>query len=88
MGMSNGQKVYYVIMDTSDEALSDSLGVNFAPKLANAIGTTGVQKVTMTSGGLVDFPGTVTFGQGRPTSCGPRGRRPPRPASSHRPVDG
>jgi hypothetical protein len=51
-------------MDTSDQALSDSLGVNFAPKLANAKGTAGVQVVTMNNG-VVDFPGTVSFGHTR-----------------------
>lgn len=76
VGMSNGQKVYYVIMDTSNEALSDSLGVNFAPKLANAKGTKGVQVVTMTSGGLVNFPGTVTFGQKHVVVAGPGGFPP------------
>jgi hypothetical protein len=76
MGMSNGQTVYYVIMDTSNEALSDSLGVNFAPKLANAVGTKGVQKITMTPSGLVDFPGTVTFGQNHVVVAGPNGFPP------------
>src|SRR5580658_2168048 len=52
VGVSNGQTVYYVIMDTSDEPTSDALGVNFAPKLANAVGTKGVQKVTMTPSGV------------------------------------
>jgi hypothetical protein len=63
-GTSHGQTVYYVIMDTSDQALSDSLGVNFAPKLANAKATPGVQVVSLTNS-LVDFPGTVSFGHTR-----------------------
>ena len=76
VGMHNGQKIYYVIMDTSDEATSDSLGVNFAPKLANAKGSKGVQVVTMTSGGLVNFPGTVSFGHTRVVVPGPNGFPP------------
>jgi hypothetical protein len=74
-GTSHGQTVYYVVMDTSDQALSDSLGVNFAPKLANAKGTKAVQVVTMANG-LVDFPGTVSFGHKRVVTPGPTGFPP------------
>jgi hypothetical protein len=76
LGMSNGQKVYYVIMDTSDQSLSDSLGVNFAPKLANAKGTKGVQVVTVGANGVVNFPGTVSFGHKRVVVAGPNGFPP------------
>ncbi len=74
-GTSHGQTVYYVVMDTSDQALSDSLGVNFAPKLANGKGTAGVQVVTMTNG-VVDFPGTVSFGHKHVVTPGPTGFPP------------
>ena len=78
LGLMNGQKIYYVIMDTSDQALSDSLGVNFAPKLANAVGTKGVEKVTVDSNGTVEFPseGSVVFGMTRIAIPGPTGFPP------------
>jgi len=72
----NGQKVYYVIMDTSDQALSDSLGINFAPKLANAKGTKAVQVVTQDANGTIHFPGTVSFGHQRVLTPGPDGFPP------------
>ncbi|MGH9125084.1 MAG: DUF7482 domain-containing protein [Acidimicrobiales bacterium] len=72
----NGQTVYYVITDTSDQALSDSLGVNFAPKLANAKGTKAVQVVTQDTNGTVHFPGTVSFGHARQLVAGPDGFPP------------
>ena len=59
-GTSHGQNVYYVILDTSDGKMAQSLGVNLSQKLANARNTAAVQKVTMNNG-LVDFPATVDF---------------------------
>lgn len=76
MGTSNGHTVWYVIMDTSDQATSLGLGVNFAPKLANGTGTAGVQKVTVAADGTVDFPGTVDFKHKRVLSAGPTGFPP------------
>jgi len=35
--------------------------VNYAPKLANAKNTTGVQQVTIDNHGVINFPATVTF---------------------------
>lgn len=75
-GTSNGQTVWYVIMDTSDQATSLGLGVNFAPKLANGKGTAGVQQVTMAADGSVDFAGTVDFNHKRVLSAGPTGFPP------------
>lgn len=60
-GTSSGKTVWYVIMDTSDRATSTRLGVNFAPKLANAKNTKAVQNVTVGADGVVDFPGTIDF---------------------------
>jgi hypothetical protein len=60
-GTSGGQTVLYVITDTSDGNLSSSLGVNTSPKLANAAGSTAVQKITYNADGSIDFPFTVDF---------------------------
>jgi hypothetical protein len=49
--------------------------VNFAPKLANAIGTPGVQTVTIKNG-VVDFPATVDFRPQRTLVPGPHGFPP------------
>ena len=59
-GLSHGQTIYYVIIDTSDGNLSQLLGVNTAPKLANFGRPSAVQKVTITNG-VIDFPVTVDF---------------------------
>ena len=46
-GTCNGQTVWYVITDASDPAVARDLGVNFAPRLNNLIGSPGqVQPVT------------------------------------------
>lgn len=78
LGMMGNEKIYYVVMDTSDESLSDSLGVNFAPKLANAKGTKGTEPVTVDANGVVHFPanGSVVFGQKRIAVPGPSGFPP------------
>jgi hypothetical protein len=60
-GISNGQPVYYVITDTSDGSISQSLGVNTSQKLANAASTAGVQKVSVNPDGTIVFPATVNF---------------------------
>ncbi len=51
---------WFIITEASDRDTARSLGVNWSPKLANALGTDAVQTVT-TSGGLVSFAGTVDF---------------------------
>lgn len=63
-GTSHGQNVFYVILDASDGGVAQSLGVNTAPKLANAQGTAAVQRVALNNG-VVDFPATVDFSPDR-----------------------
>src|SRR5499427_1730442 len=63
-GTSHGQNVFYVILDASDGNVAQTLGVNTAPKLANARGTAAVQKVTLNNG-VVNFPATVDFSPDR-----------------------
>jgi hypothetical protein len=60
-GISGGQPVYYVITDTSDGNLSQSMGVNTSQKLANAANSAGVEKVSVQADGTVVFPATVNF---------------------------
>jgi hypothetical protein len=59
-GTSHGQTVYYIILDASDGGVAQSLGVNTAPKLANARNTSAVQKVTLVNG-VYNFPASVDF---------------------------
>jgi hypothetical protein len=74
-GTSHGRTVWYVVTDSSDQADATSRGVNFAPKLANAVGTGGIQTVTVNNG-VIDFPATVTFGGQRVLVPGPAGFPP------------
>jgi hypothetical protein len=59
---------YYVITESSDAADARARGVNFSPKLRNALGTRAVQRVTVQNPGaplneqMFIFSGTVTFG--------------------------
>ena len=59
-GISGGKTVYYVITDDSNQAEALAKGVNFVPKLKNAIGSPAVQKVTIENG-IIHFPATVDF---------------------------
>ena len=71
-GTHAGQTVYYVVTDDSDQADAARRGVNWAPKLANALGTAAVQRVTVGAGG-VEFPGIVDFSPVRSVTPGPEG---------------
>jgi hypothetical protein len=83
-GKADGETVWYVLMDASDEGLADDLGVNFAPKLANlAIGCPEcVQTVTLDSPtpqenrfgpAVVNFQGAPDFSPTRIAEPGPNG---------------
>jgi hypothetical protein len=74
-GTSGGKTVWYVVTDSSNKADALARHVNFAPKLANAIGTPGVQTVTMNNG-VIDFPATVDFSPKRVLKAGPTGFPP------------
>jgi hypothetical protein len=60
-GVSNGQTVYYILTDTSDRNEAQQLGLNWAPRLAIALGTAAVENATGSIAGGVSFPGTVDF---------------------------
>lgn len=83
-GRADGQTVWYVLLDASDEGLADNSGVNFAPKLANlAIGCPDcVQTVTLDSptptenpfgAAVVNFQGAPDFSPERACVPGPDG---------------
>jgi hypothetical protein len=56
----NGQDVFYVITEASDFNVARRMGINYAPKLVNAIGSDGAQTVTL-HGGVMQFQGSVDF---------------------------
>jgi len=74
-GTSHGRTVYYVIFDSSDGNDADALGVNHPQKLANALGTAAVQRVSLV-GGVIDFPASVDFTPNRAVAPGPTGFPP------------
>jgi hypothetical protein len=76
-GTSNGKTVYYVITDSSDPGVAAALGINYVPKLKNAIGTAAVQQVTLQGvEKQIVFPGTVDFSPTHVLVPGPAGFPP------------
>ncbi|MBA2558788.1 MAG: hypothetical protein H0V07_02700 [Propionibacteriales bacterium] len=57
---ASGDTTWYVVTESSDRDDAERRGVNPAPKLANALGTRAVQKVTRRNG-LIHFAGTPNF---------------------------
>ena len=74
-GTSRGRPVWFILLDSSDGADADKLGINRASKLAHARGTTAVQKVSVVNG-VIDFPKTVDFRPQRIVVPGPTGFPP------------
>jgi hypothetical protein len=83
-GTPNEEKVWYVLLDASDQGLAHDLGVNYAPKLSNlAINDPeAVQTVTLESPtpdqnrfgqAVVDFQGAPDFSPTRIAEPGPTG---------------
>jgi hypothetical protein len=83
-GKANGQTVWYVLLDASDQGIAHDLGVNYAPKLSNiAIGCPDcVQTVTLDSPSpdqnkfgqaIVNFQGAPDFSPTRIAEPGPNG---------------
>jgi hypothetical protein len=69
-GTSKGRTVWYIVTDASTREAAVNYGANYAPKLAVAANTSGVQPVTIVNG-LIDFPGTVDFSPDREVDPGP-----------------
>ncbi len=57
---ATGATTWYVVIDSSNKADATNRGLNYAPRLANALGTKAVQKATL-QGGTLKFAGTVNF---------------------------
>lgn len=83
-GTSHGQRVWYVLLDASDQGAANDLGVNYAPKLANVgIGNpAAVQTVKLQNPkpadnpfgpAVLDFPGAPDFSPKRVATPGPNG---------------
>ena len=77
---SVGKTVWYVITDSSNENDATARGVNFAPKLKNALGTKAVETVRIVNG-EVEFPaqGSVDFSPSRVAVPDPVNGFPPLP---------
>ena len=56
----HGKDVFYILTDASDFRVAQRMGINYAPKLANAVGSDGVQNVTLDDG-IMQFAGSVDF---------------------------
>jgi hypothetical protein len=75
-GTSHGRPVWYILLDSSSGDDASTKGINRSQKLANARGSTAVQRVSV-AGGTIDFPGTVNFAFGpRVVVAGPQGFPP------------
>lgn len=74
-GRSQGQTVWYVVLDASTDGAAQRYGANRADKLKNAKGTAATQKVRIVDG-LVEFPATVDFSPERVVVPGPQGFPP------------
>ncbi len=72
---ATGATTWYVVTESSEEADAAKRGVNWAPKLANALSTKAVQKATGTEP-LLTFAGTVDFAPERSVTPGPDGFPP------------
>ncbi|WP_326951269.1 MULTISPECIES: DUF7482 domain-containing protein [unclassified Amycolatopsis] len=66
----DGRLVYYIVTETSSAADAVDRGVNFSPKLANALGTPAVQSTGTDRLGRVRFSGTVDFSPTRAVTPG------------------
>ncbi|HET7787141.1 MAG TPA: hypothetical protein VFL36_14310 [Myxococcales bacterium] len=87
-GTSGGGTVWYILLDSSSGSDADARGINRSQKLANARGSTAVQKVSIVNG-VVDFPATVNFAFGqRVVTAGPGGFPPADASPSAKGNDG
>ncbi|HEV2981432.1 MAG TPA: hypothetical protein VGX51_08365 [Solirubrobacteraceae bacterium] len=78
-GTSAGKPVQYVITDASNLTVARELGVNYAPKLAAAASSSGVQKSAsrIGNGNGINFPATVNFSASRVLKANPKTGFPP-----------
>ncbi|MCW2924119.1 MAG: hypothetical protein JWM98_1523 [Thermoleophilia bacterium] len=71
----DGKATYYIVTESSDEADAKARGVNFAPRLANALGTKAIQHATGKDGAL-RFAASVDFTPRRVVKPGTQGFPP------------
>src|SRR3954462_11770162 len=64
-GTSGGRDIWFVVLDASTSNAAQAWGANRSNKLANAAGTTAVQRVSVARDGTIDFPASVDFGPER-----------------------
>jgi hypothetical protein len=75
-----GKDVFFILTDASDFQVARRMGINYAPKLAAAIGSAGVQAVTLHDG-VMQFQGNVDFSPTYKVAPGdPPGYFPPKAA--------
>src|ERR687891_1132285 len=75
-GVSDGQRVVFIVTESSSRSDAARRGVSYAPKLANVVGTTAVQAVTYDEEGRISFPASVDFSPERQVTPGPDGVPP------------
>ncbi|AWH72754.1 hypothetical protein DCS32_00770 [Dokdonia sp. Dokd-P16] len=70
--LPNGERRegYYVITEASNSEFAEELGVIFAPRMANAIGSGGEQNSEWTEDGRLIFEGSVDFSPTRSLTAG------------------
>src|SRR3954452_23963071 len=64
-GTSRGRDVWFVVLDANTSNAAQAWGANRSNKLANAAGTSAVQRVSEARDGTIDFPASVDFGPDR-----------------------
>jgi hypothetical protein len=76
-----GKNVFYIITDASDFEVARRMGINYAPKLAAAKGSPGVQDVALQDG-IMKFAGNIDFSPKHKLVAGdPPGYFPPKVAT-------
>jgi len=75
-GRSGSRTVWFVVTEASDSNHADRWHASVSQKLANAVGTSAVQKVTVDRDGTVVFPASVDFTPSRSVAPGPLGFPP------------
>jgi hypothetical protein len=75
-GTSRGRDVWFVVLDANTSNAAQTWGANRSNKLANAAGTSAVQRVTVATNGTIDFPASVDFSPQRVVVPGPTGFPP------------
>jgi len=75
-GTAAGHLVYYFITDASDQTVAQTLGVNFTPKLANAVAASTVQHSSSTDPRSFTVPADVDFSPVHVLVAGPTGFPP------------